>query len=253
MSSNSNFTFAEFELEDILMTRPEYSLPENFDSFFAEHVSAYETTNGSSPQNPPERQLWTDEELSKIRCELRKITALRILNATDVEDIVQDTLMTLIRSCPEKDLEKGPLVWSIGVLRNKIGNYYRRNRYRAMCEEREAKLQHGLFQTVDMVSPERELMRGELHSVVADAVERLPRAQKAAMKMLIAGLKPGEIATKMPHERYQTVINYLHRGRKKLAQELTRYGFGGMHEMKRSQGLKKRTQDKNNELSSQAM
>ena len=237
------------------MTHPAYLLPESFNSFFAEHVSAYGTTNGASPQNLPERQPWTDEELSKIRRELRKITALRILNATDVEDIVQDTLLTLIRSCPEKDLEKGPLVWSLGVLRNKIGNYYRRGRYRAMCEEREAKLQQGLFQTVDMVSPERELMRGELHSVVTDAVERLPHAQKAAMKMLIAGLKPGEIATEMSHERYQTVINHLHRGRKKLAQELTRYGFGGMHEMRRGQGMKKRTRNKNgaNELSSQAM
>jgi RNA polymerase sigma factor (sigma-70 family) len=221
------------------MARPEYFSPEYFDSFIAEHVSSYKTTT-DAPPSLPERKPWTDEELSHIRRELRKLTALRVLNATDAEDIVQDTLLTLIHSCPEKDLEKGPLAWSAGILRNKIGNYYRRGRYRASCDEREAKLQQGLFQTVSTVSPEGELMRGELKNVIAGAVERLPQAQKTAMKMLIAGLKPGEIAEKMSPERYQTVINHLHRGRKKLAQELTRHGFGEMHEMKRGRGAKKR-------------
>ncbi|MCL2878027.1 MAG: RNA polymerase sigma factor [Acidobacteria bacterium] len=235
------------------MIRRKHCSPEHFDSFVAELVSSYETTN-DAPLSIPERRPWTDEELSRIRRELRKLTALRVLNAPDAEDIVQDTLLTLIHSRPEKELEKGPLVWSIGILRNKIGNYYRKGRYRARCEEREAKLQQGLFQTVSTVSPEGELMRGELRNVIAAAVERLPHAQKKAIKMLIAGLKPGEIAAKMSPERYQTVINHLHRGRKKLAQELTRHGFGGMHEMKRSRGIKKQTQDESEETeSSQAM
>ena len=59
--------------------------------------------------------------------------------------------------------------------------------------------------------------------------------------MLIAGLTPGEIAVKMLPERYQTVINHLHRGRKKLARELIRHGFGGMHETRRTRDEKKRT------------
>jgi len=231
-----------------------YRSSKRFDSFVAELVSSYETAEGA-PASLPERQPWSDEEISRIRRELRKLTAIRVLNAPDAEDIVQDTLLTLIHSCPEKDLEKGPLVWSIGVLRNKIGNYYRKGRYRANCEEREAKLHQGLFQTVSTVSPEGELIRGELRHVIAGAVESLPQAQKTAIKMLIAGLKPGEIAAKMSPEPYQTVINHLHRGRKKLAQELIRHGFGGMHEMKRSRGEKKRTQDGSEETepSSQAM
>ena len=231
------------------MTHPVYFSTERFDSFIAEHASAYDTKNGAPP---PERPSWTNEELSHIRRELRKLTALRVLNATDAEDLVQDTLLTLIHSCPEKDLEKGPLAWSVGVLRNKIGNYYRKSRYRAECEERETKLRQGLFQTKTTVSPEGELLCGELKNVIADAVKRLPRAQKTAMKMLIAGMNPGEIAAKMPNERYQSVINHLHRGRKKLAQELIRHGFGEMHEMKRGLGVKKRMRDKKVE-SSQAM
>ena len=140
-------------------------------------------------------------------------------------------------------------------MRNKIGNYYRRCRYRASCEENVEKLRQDTFKTMDAVSPEGMLMRGELRNVIAGAIERLPHAQKTAMKLLIAGLKPGEIAEKMSHERYQTVINHLYRGRKKLAQELTQYGFDGMHEMKRCRGAKKRAPNENaaNESSVQAM
>jgi len=227
------------------MSRPEYFSPEYLDSFIAEHVSTYTTTNDALLRNPPERHRWTNEDISHIRRKLRKLTALRVLNAADAEDIVQDTLLALIRCRPKECLEKGPLAWSMGILRNKIGNYYRRSRYRAKCETGESEAHEELFQMETTASPDGELLRGELRNVIADTVERLPGAQKTAMKMLIAGLKPGEIAVKMSPEPYQTVINHLYRGRKKLAQELTRYGFNGMHEMKRSRGTKKRVQDKN--------
>ena len=234
------------------MIHSAYFLTEHFNSFIAEHASAY--TTAGVPQSPSEYHQWTNEELSRIRRELRKLAAFRVLNAADAEDIVQDTLLTLIHSCPGECLEKGPLVWSMGVLRNKIGNYYRKGRYRAKREAGETEAREGMFQIKTTVSPEKELLHGELESVVADAVERLPGAQRTAIKMLIAGLKPGEIATKMSPERYQAVINHLHRGRKKIAQELARYGFGGMHEMKRSRSTKKQTQGKNGETeSSQAM
>jgi len=227
------------------MTRPAYFSPECLDSFIAELIIAYEPTNDAQPLSTPELHGWTNEELSRIRRELRKVISLRVPNAADAEDIVQDTLLTLIHSCPRECLEKDPLAWSAGVLRNKIGNYYRKGRYRAKLETGETELEQGWSQSGTAVSPERDLLQEELRNVIAGAVERLPRAQKTAIKMLIAGLKPGEIAVKMSPERYQTVINHLHRGRKNLAKELTRHGFGGMHEMRRSQGEKKRTRDQN--------
>jgi len=226
------------------MTRPKYFSSESFDSFIAEIVSPYETANGASPHSPQERHAWTNEEISRIRRELCKLTILRVLNAADAEDIVQDTLVTLIHSCPRECLEKDPLAWSTGVLRNKIGNYYRKGRYRAKCETSDAELQPELLQLKTAVSPEKDLLHGELRNVIAGTVERMPRAQKTALRMLIAGWTPGEIAAKMSPERYQAVINHLHRGRKKLAQELTRHGFGGLHEMRRSRGVKKTTPDK---------
>jgi hypothetical protein len=58
------------------------------------------------------------------------------------------------------------------------------------------------------------------------------------MELLLAGLEPGEIVRHLHPERYQNVINRLHRGRKKLAKELAKYGYGphagkGMRTMKR--------------------
>ena len=236
------------------MTCSVYFSFEHFDSFIAEHISAYETTAGAATRNTPKHHLLTNEELSHIRCELRKLTALRVLNATDAEDIVQDTLLTLIHSCPGEGLEKGPLAWSAGILRNKIGNYYRKSRYRANCEASEANLREGLSQTTRTASPEGELLRGELGGIITDAIERLPYAQRTAIKLLIAGLSPREIAAKMSPERYQSVINHLHRGRKKLAEELAMYGLRGMHAMRRSRGVKKRTRDKSEIIEpSQAM
>ena len=236
------------------MPRPVCFLPERFDSFIAEHVSDYKTTDGVPARKPPEYRPWTNEELSRIRRELRRLATLRVQNAADAEDIVQDTLVTLINSCPWECLEKGPLAWSMGILRNKIGNYYRKGRFRAKYEAGETELQQNMFKIKTTLSPEKDLLHGELRHVIAGAIERLPGAQKTAMKMLIAGLSPGEIAVKMSPERYQAVINHLHRGRKKLAQELMQHGFGGLHEMKRGCGAKKRTQDKDGITeSSQAM
>ena len=61
--------------------------------------------------------------------------------------------------------------------------------------------------------------------------------------MLISGLDPGEIVDRLDPERYQNVINRLHRGRRRLAAELARYGLGpdgrtGLR--KRKRGLGKR-------------
>jgi len=231
------------------MPRSRYFSPESLDSFIAELAYDYGKASGAT-----ERHKWTNEELSSIRRELRNITAIRVPNAADVEDIVQDTLLTLIHNCPKECLEKGPLVWSIGVLRNKIGNYYRKGRCRAKSETSEAEQRQDSKQFKTTVSPESDLLHGELRNIIAGTVERLPPAQKTAMKMLIAGLKPGEIAAKMSPERYQTVINHLYRGRKKLARELAMHGFSGMHELRRAHGAKGRIPDKNEETgASQAM
>ena len=59
-----------------------------------------------------------------------------------------------------------------------------------------------------------------------------------AMPVLIAGFGIREIVERLHPARYQNVINRLHRGRKRLAKELAKYGYGpeaaaGMRKLKR--------------------
>src|SRR5262245_44132029 len=84
----------------------------------------------------PELRHFPPEELARIRMVLRKLTALRIENPEDAEDLVQETLLTMTEKCPEIELRKGLLVWGMGILRKKVGNYYRRvQRYSALRRE----------------------------------------------------------------------------------------------------------------------
>jgi len=178
-----------------------------------------------------------DEEIAAIRAVLQKLTTTRIINPTDAEDLVQDTLLTLITKHPV-ELEKGLLVWSLGVLRKKVGNYYRKtHRFTCFSEQEKSTLQ-SIREFAAEASPEARLFHDELRRLVDQTLEQLPPSQRKAIELLIAGFDSGEIAELLVPERYQNVINHIHRGRKKLAKELAKYGYGpdakiAMHDMKR--------------------
>ena len=60
---------------------------------------------------------------------------------------------------------------------------------------------------------------------------------------MIAGLNAREITEELHPVRYQNVINRLHRGRKKLAEALAKYGYGpeaasSLRKMKPGRGKK---------------
>ncbi len=183
-----------------------------------------------------------DEELAAIRRVLQRLTTTRVLNPTDAEDLVQDTLLTLITKYPA-ELEKGLLVWSLGILRKKVGNYYRRAQRFTYFSEQDASMQQSIREVSLDTSPESGLFHAELDRLVEKSLEQLPLSQRKAIKMLIAGFDSGEIAEFFHPERYQNVINHIHRGRKRLAKELAKYGYGpeakvGLHGMKRCRSRK---------------
>jgi DNA-directed RNA polymerase specialized sigma24 family protein len=103
----------------------------------------------------------SDEQLASIRLVLQRLTALRIENADDGEDLVQETLLTMAMKCPPEELKKGLLVWSMGILRKKIGNYYRKaHRYVALDENVAAR------KKLASPSPEAPIRYSELHALV---------------------------------------------------------------------------------------
>jgi RNA polymerase sigma factor (sigma-70 family) len=186
----------------------------------------------------PERSQWTEEEIAAIRAVLQKLTSIRILNSTDAEDLIQDTLLTMLTKHPGDALEKGLLVWTMGILRKKVGNYYRRTNRFTCFSEQEPRTQRSIREFTAAASPESRLFHEELQSIICQTLTQLPSPQRQAIELLIAGHDSGEVVKQLHPERYQNVINRIYRGRKKLAKELAKYGYGpdakvGMRSMKK--------------------
>jgi RNA polymerase sigma factor (sigma-70 family) len=191
---------------------------------YLEYASSF-ISDGSSLEPyvlKQERFEWTDDEIEAIRAVLKKLTSIRIMNSNDVEDLVQETLLTMISKHPGAELAKGPLVWSMGILRRKLGNYYRKvQRYTPLSEHKTA-----TRQSMPVASPEREIFHEELKAIVDALISEFPPFQRQALELLIAGLNAREITKELHPVRYQNVINRLYRGRKKLAEGLAKYGYG---------------------------
>jgi DNA-directed RNA polymerase specialized sigma24 family protein len=213
-----------------------YFLPDCLPSYVAEKSSLKEYSVESK------QFIWTDDEIAAIRDALKRLTKIRILNTNDAEDLIQETLLTMINKQPGRILEKGPLVWSMGILRKKVGNYYRKIQRYAPLSEGERSTQK-LWVTL---TPESRMLYKELETIVDVALSQLPDSQRRALELMIAGFNTGEIVRELHPERYQNVINRLYRGRKKLMGSLTRYGYGpgatsGLAKMKRCRGRKLRS------------
>ena len=196
-----------------------------------------ESSASHSYENVRRQYEWTDEEIAAIRTVLQRLTAVRIMNPNDAEDLVQDTLLTMIMKHPGTELQKGNLVWGMGILRKKVGNYYRRTQRNASLSAKETCTPQWSEQSVISSSPETNVFHEELQNIINQTLPQLPSSQRKAIELLLAGLEPGEIVKRLHPERYQNVINRLHRGRKKLAKELAKYGYGphagkGMRRMK---------------------
>ena len=192
----------------------------------------YKTIIVSENSSPAEyegsrkRYPWNEDEIKAIRKVLRRLTAIRIMNPNDAEDLVQDTLLTMIMKHPGHKLQKGNLVWSMGILRKKVGNYYRRTQRNTSLDSTEVDSTPSDQPMGNVSSPELSIFHEELQQIVHRTLPRLPSSQRTAIELLLAGLEPAEIVRELHPERYQNVINRLHRGRKALAKELAKYGYG---------------------------
>jgi RNA polymerase sigma factor (sigma-70 family) len=168
---------------------------------------------------------WTDEDVVRIRIVLRKLTALRIRNEEDAEDLVQETLLTATANFPGYALHKGLLVWCMGVLRKKVGNYYRKmNRFTSL-DDCGALAWRLCLREIRAPAPEARLRLTELQLLVERILSGFPAEERQPMQLYLAGLSTCEIAQLLYPERYQNVVNRIFRGRKKLARRLAKYGY----------------------------
>jgi len=185
----------------------------------------------------------TDDDLQRIRLVLRKLSTMRINNPEDAEDLVQETLLTMVRKAPRIDLEKGMLIWAMGVLRKKVGNYYRKaQRYTSLDDQKISG--NRAIHSPAALSPESHLHHAELRAMVDSVLGTLSPREREEIDLYLAGIQTSEIATLLHPERYQNIANWLHRGRKKLAKELSRHGYKRCGPQKRRRSRDSRTQSR---------
>jgi RNA polymerase sigma factor (sigma-70 family) len=185
-----------------------------------------ETARETDCEPHPNLSAWNDDQLGHIRLVLQRLTALRVQNADDVEDLVQETMLTMTMKCPQGDLRKGLLVWSMGILRKKIGNYYRKAHRSAPLSEHLVSTDPAIEHSLRPQSPEASVAYTELRNLVDGILAELPSRERQAVGMLLAGMAPSRIVEQLYPERYQNVINRLYRGRHRLQRELSKYGYG---------------------------
>jgi RNA polymerase sigma factor (sigma-70 family) len=199
-----------------------YRIDSDFAPFFIRESAGLEE---HSPLGKPKLGDWSDQELASIRNVLHRLTALRVANAEDAEDLVQDTFLTMAMKCPEVELEKGLMIWSMGILRKKVGNYYRKTQRYAAASQGSSPLEFAQGDP-SVTSPEIRLQQRELNTLIYEVLATLPENHRQALELLLAGMRANEIVELLSPECYQNAINWLYRGKKKLARELARYGYG---------------------------
>ncbi len=170
-------------------------------------------------------QDWPDDELRRIRVVLQKLSELRVANAEDAEDLVQETFLTMTSKGLGVELEKGLLVWSMGILRNKVGNYYRKARRAAPLHDFSHHERSAANLGTGIQTPESRLHHAELRALITGILGGLTCGEREAVQLLLAGMPTGEIAARLHPVPYQNVVNRLHRGRKKLAAALAQFGY----------------------------
>lgn len=194
-------------------------------SFF--HLYPALAVRESSPRTVrtgPSLNDWSDDELKKIRCVLQKITALRVCNPDDAEDLVQETLLTMTEKCPEVEIRKGLLIWGMGILRYKIGNYYGQvRRYEEAGGE--VRIRNCRSRADPSPTPEALLRYAELSRLIDAFLKTLSAGERNALVLFLRGYTTSEIVRALRPEHYQNVVNRLFRGRRKIARELERRGY----------------------------
>jgi RNA polymerase sigma factor (sigma-70 family) len=201
----------------------------NFEYTFAHINDPYvvcETLSSQRYRQAGRLNDWPDNELEYIRATLHRVASLRILNTDDVEDIVQETLLTMTLKYPKEKLEKGLLIWSMGILRRKVGNYYRRSQRHISFDENILPGYGHKSGINKAMSPEEGARHSELRHLVDSMLTRLQPSERRVLNMHLDGMPAGDIAGELHPEKYQNVINRIHRGRAKLAKELVKFGYG---------------------------
>jgi len=118
------------------------------------------------------------------------------------EDVVQEVMIQLFRRAEQYDPEKSFWGWLYRVTRNKYIDILRRQRPGSIGQGQTGTTDEALDEWVQRVAttvatPERVALEQERRQRVDAAIERLPRAQRAIVRLKLDGIQGKEIARQL--------------------------------------------------------
>lgn len=153
----------------------------------------------------------------KLNQTLLRIASKYVGNKDDAEDLVQETLKTIIEKQPAAagcEDQKGFVLWCYRILRNKIGNYYRM-RMRRGSKQRVLNHVFG-FMRANSADPSELYNAQELHDKLIRALRQLDTHHRKVIWLLYSGCDKEQMLKELGLSNPKQLKNKIFRSREKL-------------------------------------
>lgn len=172
-----------------------------------------------------------NELFSKLRARILNSVQYKLLNvrkhhsevAKDVEDIVEETMLTMLQKYKTEELPYGFMAWVNKIVWNKVGDYIRYGKIKT----KEVRIDDtGMEIIIDQNTlPEDEVLPKELDEIIGRALKRLSPYCKEYFEALLKGEERAFTAARKKEEPEGTIDNRNLRCRKRFMKLLIEEGF----------------------------
>lgn len=166
------------------------------------------------------------EEEALVHLDTLYNVALRLTgNASDAEDLVQDTVTKAFRAWDKYQRGTNCRAWLVTILRNTFINQFRRESKRPTPVQFDTVEDFSVFETVQDRDPEGSFYRSIVDDEVKRAIQELPEDFRIPVVLSdVEGMGYAEIA-EILGVPVGTVKSRLFRGRRRLQQRLYEYAL----------------------------
>ena len=150
----------------------------------------------------------------KYQARLRKFIARKIENSQDVEEILQESLISAVDCLPLYSHKSSFFTWLCGIARHEIADFYRKKKIKTFLFSRLPWLED---LASEALGPEQEFLKKEFEQKTRKALAGLSEGYREVLRLkYYQGLSVAEIAKKL-HETEKTIESRLFRARAAFA------------------------------------
>lgn len=147
----------------------------------------------------------------RIHARIHSLAKRRLWDREAAKDIAQEVMLTVYEKYRGAKMPHGLLPWIFAILRNKVGNYLKRQRTSSRFIQRDLPGWDAVG-----VSPEEDVAGFHLCRLIENALERFSPECRKVFRMLIEGAERNEIREAFGGEPIGTTDSRISRCRAKL-------------------------------------